>query len=557
MPELFFQEQDQRVSVEAGVTILQAARDAGIIIESPCDGVGTCGKCQVQLKDAAPGSWKCEEAHYQLPAELQEQGYVLACHTKVYGDLIVVAPNTAKQNKTLKILSEGESFQYEIKPWFQKVYAAPKGKTFVLAGGKKVGEEEGDTTKQFYGLAIDIGTTTLVTALIDMNTGEEIDSLSALNPQSLHAQDVITRIHMASKPEGLALLYGAIRDEFNHTIQELCKRNSIESRYIYEVIYSGNTTMIHLACNVNPEPLGQFPYTAVIRGGNTVPADDLEISPYGDIYLPPIISAYVGPDITSGVLAAQLEKKKGTTLFIDIGTNGEMILAQDGKLAGTSTAAGPAFEGMNITCGMRAGNGALELYQVQPDGTPKTHVIGDVKASGICGSGLLDIVGELVRVGVIGKSGRLVKPDKGKYPDVLKAQMKEKDGKPVFYVAEEVYITQSDIRQVQLAKGAIRAGVEMLMSALGVEAEHVDCVEIAGSFGYHLRESSLIDQGMLPEAFRGKVKFVGNTSKSGAKAFLLNQEVRTYMENLVDEIKDVELSQDPKFQDVFVKALTF
>ena len=206
---------------------------------------------------------------------------------------------------------------------------------------------------------------------------------------------------------------------------------------------------------------------------------------------------------------------------------------------------------------MRAGDGALELYQVQEDGTPKTHVIGDVEATGICGSGLLDIVGELVRVGVIGKSGRLVKPERGKYPDVLKPNMKEKDGKPVFYVSKNVYITQGDVRQVQLAKGAIRAGVEMLMTALGVSPETVDCVEIAGSFGYHLRESSLINQGMLPEAFRGKVKFVGNTSKSGAKAFLLNQGVRTYMEQLVGEIKDVELSQDPKFQDVFVKALTF
>ncbi len=556
MPDIYFKEQDQHVQAAEDTTILQAARDAGIIVESPCDGVGTCGKCKVQV-EGPEGSFLSEEAHFQMPPELTAQGYVLACHTKVYGDITVIAPNTASQNKTLKILSEGESFSYSIDPYIKKVYAAPKDKTFILAGKQKVGEEDGDTTDKFYGLAIDIGTTTLVTALIDMNTGEEIDSLSALNPQSLHAQDVITRIHMASKEEGLKLLYEAIRDEFNNTIDELCKRNHIESKYIYEAIYSGNTTMIHLATRTNPEPLGQFPYTAVIKGGNTVSAAELHMSPFGDIYLPPIISAYVGPDITSGVLAAQLEKKKGTTLFIDIGTNGEMILAQDGRLAGTSTAAGPAFEGMNITCGMRAGDGALELYQVQEDGTPKTHVIGDVEATGICGSGLLDIVGELVRVGVIGKSGRLVKPERGKYSDVLKPNMKEKDGKPVFYVSKNVYITQGDVRQVQLAKGAIRAGVEMLMTALGVSPETVDCVEIAGSFGYHLRESSLINQGMLPEAFRGKVKFVGNTSKSGAKAFLLNQGVRTYMEQLVGEIKDVELSQDPKFQDVFVKALTF
>ena len=555
MPEIYFIEQDTAVDVTAGTTILQAARDAGIVVESPCDGVGTCGKCKVLVRDLAAKKVVQEEAHYQVPPEEAAQGYVLACHTKVYEDIVVVSPNTASQNKSLKILSEGESFSYAIDPFIAKRFHA--GKTSVLRGGLQVGEEEGDTTDQLYGVAIDIGTTTLVTALFDMRTGEELDSVSALNLQSLHAQDVITRIHMASKPEGLKLLYEGIVKEFNETIEQLCAHTGIERRFIYEVIYSGNTTMIHLACNVNPVSLGQFPYTAAIRGGNWITADALHISPFGDIYLPPIISAYVGPDITSGVLAAQLEKKKGTTLFIDIGTNGEMILARDGSLAGTSTAAGPAFEGMNITCGMRAGDGALELYQVKEDGSTETHVIGDVEASGICGSGLLDIVGELVRVGVIGKNGRLVKPEKGCYPEKLKPNMREKDGKPVFYVTKKVYITQGDVRQVQLAKGAIRAGIEMLMKALALEPKDVDCVEIAGSFGYHLRESSLIDQGMLPEAFRGEVKFVGNTSKSGGKAFLLNQGTRSYMEGLVKKIKDVELSQDEAFQKVFVKALSF
>ena len=555
MPEIYFKEQDIAVDAAAGTTILQAARDAGIVVESPCDGIGTCGKCKVLVEELQAKKVVQEEAHYKVPQEEQAAGYVLACHTKVYEDITVIAKNTDEQNKTLKILSDGESFSYAIKPLISKSYA--DGKTLVFRGDKKIGEEDGNTVDRLYGIAIDIGTTTLVTALFDMHTGEELDSVSALNPQSLHAQDVITRIHMASRPEGLKLLYGAIADEFNHTIEELCTHTGIDARYIYEVVYSGNTTMIHLACNVDPTSLGQFPYTAAIRGGNWIPASDLHISPFGDIYLPPIISAYVGPDITSGVLAAQLEKKKGTTLFIDIGTNGEMILARDGSLAGTSTAAGPAFEGMNITCGMRAGEGALDLFRIDEDGAVETHVIGDVEATGICGSGLLDIIGELVRTGVIGKNGRLVKAEKGTYPDALKERMREKDGKPVFYVTKNVYITQSDVRQVQLAKGAIRAGIEMLMKALEIQAASVDCVEIAGSFGYHLRESSLVDQGMLPEAFRGKVKFVGNTSKSGGKAFLLNRDMRTYMEKLVGDIRDVELSQDEEFQKVFVKALSF
>lgn len=555
MPEVYFQQQEQRVVVPSGTTILAAARRAGIIVESPCDGIGTCGKCMVRLVDAPPEHYHCEEAHYQLTTDQLAESMVLACHTQVLGDLTVLAADTERQNRSLKIVSGGAGFEYPLDPWITKQFAA--GRTKVFAGDQFVGEEDGDTTEKLYGLAIDIGTTTLVAALIDLRSGKELASLSALNPQSLHAQDVITRIHMASKPEGLKLLHDAICDAFNHMIGELCQDSGVAAKHIYEVIYSGNTTMLHLACNVNPELLGQFPYTTVMKGGNTLPAGELMISPFGDIYLPPIISAYVGPDITSGVLAGQLEKKPGTTLFIDIGTNGEMILAQDGRLAGTSTAAGPAFEGMNITCGMRAGDGALEFYQIEEDGSIKTHVLGDGEAVGICGSGLLDIIGELVRVGVIGKTGRLIQPAKGKYPDALKASMKEKDGKPVFYVTKNVYITQADIRQVQLAKGAVRAGVEMLMAALGVAPEKVDCVQIAGSFGYHLQESSLLNQGMLPAAFRGKVEFVGNTSQSGARAFLINRGTRSYMEGLVRNIRDVELSQDPKFQDVFVRALGF
>ncbi|MGN1074154.1 MAG: ASKHA domain-containing protein, partial [Eubacteriales bacterium] len=264
-----------------------------------------------------------------------------------------------------------------------------------------------------------------------------------------------------------------------------------------------------------------------------------------------------GPDITSGVLASQLEKKKGTTLFIDIGTNGEMVIAKDGSLSATSTAAGPAFEGMNITCGMRAGRGALELFEVGDDGGIRTHTIGDTAATGICGSGLLDIVGELVRTGVIGANGKFVTPEKGSYPENLKKHMVLLEGKPAFQAVDGVYLTQKDIRQVQLAKGAVRAGIEALLLSQNVRAEDVDLVEIAGSFGYHLRAKSLIHIGLLPREFEGKVDFVGNTSKSGGKAFLLNTDLRRHMETLAGKIEGVELSNREGFDRLFLSALSF
>ena len=555
MIRVYFKEQDKTALVPEGTTILEAARKAGVIVESPCNGMGTCGKCKVKVTDLAKKKIVCEEGRHHLKEEEIQAGYVLSCQTKVYEDIEVVTASTAAQNKSLKILSDGQSFSYEIKNYITKRFDG--GKTLVYGNGNLLGEESGDTTKDMYGLSVDIGTTTVVTALINMVTGEEITSVSALNPQSLHAQDVLTRIKFASTSEGLQTMYSGITDELNNMIRELSAKAGIRPENIYEVVYSGNTTMIHLATNVDPSSLGKFPYTPQIRGGNDIPADMLNISPFGLIYLPPIISSYVGPDITSGVLASQLEKKKGTTLFIDIGTNGEMVIAKDGSLSATSTAAGPAFEGMNITYGMRAGKGALELFEIDDDSNIHTHTIGDVKTTGICGSGLLDIVGELVKTGVIGSNGKFVAPEKGTYSEKLKKNMVELEGKLAFQVAEDVYLTQKDIRQVQLAKGAVRAGIEALLLSQNVRAEDVDLVEIAGSFGYHLRAKSLINIGLLPKEFEGKVDFVGNTSKSGGKAFLLNTDLRRYMEKLVDKIDSVELSNRDGFDKIFLKALNF
>ncbi|MEA4847687.1 MAG: ASKHA domain-containing protein [Clostridiaceae bacterium] len=524
--------------VNKGETILEAARKAGVIIEAPCNAMGTCGKCKVKV----------------VSKEIQDS-YVLACQAQVYEDIEVITENAASQNKTLRILSDGRSFSYDIKSNITKCFDGEK--TRVSADGAIIGEEPGDTSLQAYGLSIDIGTTTLVTALINLLTGEEIASVSALNPQSLQAQDVLTRIKFASSPEGLEIMYNSITGELNRMIEDVSKEAKIDRQHIYEAVYSGNTTMIHLACNIDPAALGKYPYTSQISGGNNISAAMLNISPFGLIYLPPVISAYVGPDITSGILASQLNKSKGITLFIDIGTNGEMVIAKEGRLSATSTAAGPAFEGMNIAYGMRAGKGALEYFKIEDSGEIKTHAIGDVKATGICGSGLLDIVGELVKAQVIGASGRFAAPEKGTYSENIKKQMAIKDGKLCFEAAPQVFLTLKDIRQVQLAKGAIRTGVEMLLRSLNVKAEEVDSVEIAGAFGFHLREESLLNIGMLPKEFKGKISFVGNTSKTGGEAFLLNTDFRRSMDSLVKEIEVIDLADQKDFDKIFVKELSF
>jgi uncharacterized 2Fe-2S/4Fe-4S cluster protein (DUF4445 family) len=371
---------------------------------------------------------------------------------------------------------------------------------------------------------------------------------------------VLGRIHFAGSG-GLAVLYEAFTGKLNTMIAELTRKAGIAPAHIYEAVYSGNTTMLHLACNIDPAGIGRYPYTPAILGGCHVTEKALAASPFARVYLPPVISAYVGADITSGLLVTGLEERKGCTLFIDIGTNGEMAITKDGHLAASSTAAGPAFEGMNIACGMRANAGAVDSFAVNDDGECVYTTIGGGKnspnAAGICGSGLLDIAGELVRTGVIDRSGRFVTPDKAGYPARLKERMGLVDGKNAFFITDGVYLDQKDVRQIQLAKGAIRCGIELLLSRFGARSGDVDAVIIAGSFGYHLNERSLLDIGLLPPRLAGKVSFAGNTSLSGAEAFLLNASFRQKMKEAVARVENVELAQEAGFERAFVKYMGF
>ena len=555
MVKVNFVKNDKSVTVEKGTTILEAARKIGIIIESPCNAVGVCGKCKVKV---ALGDLEgiIQDGKHHLSEEEKVQGFVLACQSKVIADVNVeiISKNL---NKTLQILNHGQSFDIELDSFIKKEYK-DDGKTYVYAGEQIIGEE-GDTAALNYGVVVDIGTTTLVATLVDINTGKELNSVAALNPQSIYAQDVLSRIKFASDESGLNTMYSEITKELNSMIEKNTKETGIDKRYIYEVIFSGNTCMIHLAANVNPYSLGKYPYTPKLWGGNHLSVKDhkLNISDFGLIYLPPIISAYVGPDITSGILATRLQDRKGTTLFVDIGTNGEMVIARDGKLSATSTAAGPAFEGMNISYGMRAEKGAIEYFNIEEDGTIEIKTIEDGTAIGICGSGLLDIIGELVASKVIGKNGRFASPENSDLPGLLRERLVKVDGKIAFEIAEDIYLTQKDIRQVQLAKGAVRSGIEFLMNSKKVEADEVDKIQIAGSFGFHLRAKSLINIGLLPKEFKGKIDFVGNTSKSGGHAFLLNKKYRLEMEKLVKEIEVVELSNGENFDKIFIKSLSF
>jgi uncharacterized 2Fe-2S/4Fe-4S cluster protein (DUF4445 family) len=557
MHEVTFLPGRTSVRVAPGTTIAEAARAAGVPMETPCNGALICGKCKVKLAPVDLPRVKQSGAHLTDDAEKAE-GIVLACSAAVLGDISVTLAEDGGARAEIQILRDGASFKTALAPAIGKDYLPARDETAVLAaGGAPRGFETGDTRGEMYGLVADIGTTTLVAELVDMNTGEAAAVLSAVNPQVAYGQDVLSRIRFASDPQGLDTLRSLILREINGLTARLCEETGVRAERVYELVPSGNTAMLHIVMGRDPAPLGRVPFISGLAGGESFDAKEngFDISPFGLVYLPPLISAYVGADISSGILAAQLHRLKGRSLFIDIGTNGEMAVAADGKICVTSTAAGPAFEGMNIKFGMRAAAGAIEHFRIMDDGAFAVRAIGGAAPSGICGSGLIDIVGELVRSGVIDETGRFVSPDS--LPPHLAAGMTEADGKPAFSVAKGVCLTQQDVRQVQLAKGALRAGVEALLKVVRTDADEIDRVLIAGSFGYHLRAESLINIGLLPEAFAEKIEFLGNTSQSGGRAFLVNRAHRDEMAAVAADTEVVELANREDFNELFIDCLGF
>jgi len=348
---------------------------------------------------------------------------------------------------------------------------------------------------------------------------------------------------------GLGKLQEVIIEKINELIEELIGKK-FNRDDIYNLNIAANTTMLHILAGVNPESIAKAPYKATFLDKIDLRPKELniDINPKGIITLLPSISSYVGADIVAGIVAIDISKYQ-SVIFIDIGTNGEMVLLKDGKLYSTSTAAGPALEGMNISCGMRAESGAIEKFKLDENFNISYSTIGETKARGICGSGLLDITSNLIKTGILEPSGRFSK----KLPENIKEKFRDKK----FYITEDIYISQKDIRQIQLAKGAIASGITMLLKEVDDSIENIEHAIIAGSFGYHLKEESIRTVGIIPNGFKGDIKFVGNSSVEGAKLSLLNKDKLLEMMDVKDRVEVVDLSSKDYFQKYFIEALNF
>jgi uncharacterized 2Fe-2S/4Fe-4S cluster protein (DUF4445 family) len=439
--------------------------------------------------------------------------------------------------------------------------------TLVLHGDRLIGIEKGDTTRSIRGIAFDIGTTTVVGTLFDLRTGDVLGVASRMNEQAAFGEDVMSRINYCiTNEEGTRELQKTIVGVLNEIITELCGRDGVSYEHIYEIAAVGNTTMHHLLLGIHPIGLSVSPYVPACTRALETRAQDLGLTANNHAYVHtlPNIAGFVGSDTVGVLLASGLMDSETPKLAIDIGTNGEMVVGSKDRLVSCSTAAGPAFEGAHISQGMRASSGAIERVTVQ-DGRVRLGVIDDVHPTGVCGSGLFDAVAELLKVGVVDSSGRMLGADEldTNVPAEIKARVVPGESGHTFILAEgntgvrPVILTQKDVREVQLAKGAMYAGISILLKELDLTIDDLDEIMLAGAFGNYIRKESALRVGILPKVSLEKIKFIGNAASTGAQMALVSLEAKKEAQRIAQFTEYIELAGRADFQEAFMEAMMF
>ena len=594
------------VEAGAGKTLLEVAREARVVIDSACGGQGTCGRCKVQILLGQPGG---SAGDLLSPEELQQR-MVLACQATVADDLVVEVPS-ASQWDDLQILTttapgaadDGTPLAQRVSlslapPTPDRNYAdadrllaalhdarpqpGPVGVDLEALrtlpevarahhwqveamlgdfdGEGRVLEVGAPSSEPAYGLAVDVGTTTVVTSLVDLETGGVVGSCAYLNDQITYGADVISRIIYGQEhDDGRAQLQEAAVRSVERCLESAREEHGVPPERIIAAACAGNTVMTHLLLGLDPAGIRRDPYVPVAREFPTLRAHEtgLGIHPRAPVYLAPCVSSYVGGDISAGVLAAGLADSPRLTLFVDLGTNGEMVVGNEEWLACCSCSAGPAFEGSGIEYGMYATRGAIERVDYDC-GSDRVlyHTIGDAKPRGICGSGLVDALAALLRAGVVDRAGRI---DLG----FRSPRVRVREERPEFVLVwgeevgreDDISLGEDDIENLLRAKAAVYAGITTLLESLGLEPSALERVLVAGGFGNYLDAENAVTIGVLPDLPLERVQFVGNTSLAGAALLLLSGRARRRVAELAGQMTNFELSTMPDYMDRYVASL--
>lgn len=612
MVEVSFPSKNATVTVPRGTILLEALSKLQTTFYAPCAGRGLCGKCKVMVGGGvAPPS--DVERQYLSIREL-ESGVRLACQAALTGDAVVSAAETAACNT---ILSGGPARDTRGEPtvwtrvaevdvdslegrasYWERVAAA-----FGLGGdvephltlarklsgvlGEDRNLESGRFTVQavfvndsivdvlrgrtdVYGVALDIGTTTVVAYLVDLQAGKVVGVAGDMNPQANHGADVVSRISYAESKNGLETLRRGVVDAVNQLIAKLAIESGIGAHQIYAVVAVGNACMQHLFLGISPGPLAIYPYIPVLRRRVELsPVEaSININENGRIMFLPGIAGFVGSDTLAVAVACNLRERSGARLAIDVGTNGEILLASEGRILACSTAAGPAFEGAGISCGMVAGRGAIDhVWLVNGGGGAPDiafHVIGGGRPKGICGSGLISLVAVLRQAGILDPSGRFTQGHADTGAPLSRRLVEGQTGVQFVLSGDPgledsttpaVVVTQRDVRELQLAKGAIRAGAAVLLRELGVRADDLQSIILAGAFGSYLDGRAATAIGLLPLSRRAELVPVGNAAGEGAVLTLTSRNAYLEALSLADKIEHVNLGSHEEFQDIFAEAM--
>ncbi len=605
--KIIFQPEGKRGEFPEGTTILDAAREVGVDIEAICGGKLTCGKCQVVIEQGMEHlSPITDDEKRLLDKRKAGKNYRLACVTKFYGDVVVYVPEESRGGEQI-ILKEGVELSVSVNPAVKKYYlelSKPHLKddlgdleriltalkedygiegveidyevlkkmpdvlrnadwkvTVSIWNDREIVDIQGGyKAEESYGLAVDIGTTTVVGYLTDLRTGKVLAVDSMMNPQVTYGEDVMSRITYAMQYEdGLEKLNQKIIDGLNKILENVCNEAGISPDEVSEMTVVGNTAMHHIFLKINPQHIALAPYVPALHRSHDVKARDLglNITKGGYVHVLPIEAGWVGADNVAVLIATEPYNQDEMVLVIDIGTNGEIVLGNREKLVSCSAAAGPALEGAHIKHGMRAATGAIEKIRIDPETfEPEYKTIGNAKPRGICGSGIIDAAAELYRTGIVKKNGRF-------NMDLDTDRVREVDGNPEYVIAwadetaigHDIVMTQKDIREIQLAKGAMCAGAHILMKELDVK--HVDKVIVAGAFGNYIDKISALIIGLVPDVPVERIESVGNAAGVGARIALISREKREEANKIAREVDHIKLAVHPDFEKEFSMAMYF
>ena len=609
MIKVTFLPSSRQIEVPRGTSIYDAGISGGFPIRGDCGGKGLCGKCRVKLLGGSITPLS-DAIKSHLAEEEISAGMTLACQSSLLEDsfveieeaqiaedskgdigssyrqldvdsslrkiyLIIPHPSLEDQASDLERVGREISDIVNINADLRTLSILPQilrksdfSVTAILYGDSLLGIESGDTTPQKYGIAFDLGTTTVAGFLVDLNSGKTLVSSHTNNYQQIFGADVISRINYTIEHRtGTGLLQKRICLAMNDIICHLLKEAGLSKDQVYEVIAVGNTTMIHMMLGLNCEAIAKSPFVPVFRQPIEISNSDLGLNIYSNARIStlPNVSGFFGSDIIAAMLSVGMVGGTEVNLLIDLGTNGEIALSGRGEILATSTAAGPAFEGAAISCGMRAAKGAIRDIRISED--IDLDVIGDASPIGICGSGLVATIAEMLRSGLLLTDGRFAERValEGRMSRAVLDRIRDCPNGKEFILANRdqrvptrtVAITQLDVRQLQLAKAAICAGIRILMEEMNIEGNQISNVFLAGAFGNCLTRESAVSIGLVPDIPIDRIHAVGNAAGEGARMALCLGEARRRAIDLANTVKFVELAKHKDFRDVFLEATYF